>query len=292
MDKHGKGITVKINGEERPFIMEKPTDAADMGAREIGATVDEEVALAPISFEQEKRLPKRSPFKRMLHARFKSAFFSILLAIIIGTSFGFIVLHIVPKQKETASSPASTISPVSSANETPTKQEAAEPLTVSVIQAGVFTDEKAAGAYAKQLQAAQIPVALVGKQPIAVWIGVGADKPSLAPLVEQFKQKGLTTYVKPIAVSSIQDKAVQALYGEMATLSVQLLAKNEIAEAQWTSLETQYKQTKAALPNDSQHMNNAYLSLIAYHEKKEVTLLWKVQQELLAALKKEVDSTR
>ncbi|ANB61346.1 hypothetical protein [Anoxybacteroides amylolyticum] len=272
MDEQTK-ITVKINGEERPFMMEKLAVE-----NEISATVEEE-AVSTVLAPFEKTPAK--PMKRMLHTRVKTALFSILLAVIIGTSFGFIVLHIVPKQKETASLP---LSPVSLAKETPANKEVAEPLTVAVIQAGVFSEEKAAKTYAKQLQASQIPAVLVGTQPIAIWIGVGADKPSLAPLVEHFKQRGLTTYVKPIVVSSLKDKTSQTLYSSMADLSTKLLTNSDVSETAWTSLETQYKETK----QKSEQLEKAYVSLIAYRKQKETFLLWNAQQNLLAMLQKEV----
>ncbi|MCZ0756675.1 stage II sporulation protein B [Anoxybacillus sp. J5B_2022] len=271
MDKQAK-ITVKINGEDRPFMMEKI--AAE---NEISAAIEEEEAPAAVTTLE--KTPAK-PMKRMLHTRVKTALFSILLAVIIGTSFGFIVLHIVPKQKETASLP---LSPVSLPKETPAAKEVAEPLTVAIIQAGVFSEKKAAEAYAKQLQASQIPAVLVGTKPIAVWIGVGADKPSLAPLVEQFKQKGLTTYVKPLVLSSIQEETVQALYTKMANISAQLLANADVSEAEWTSLETSYKKVQ----KKSEQLESAYVSLIAYRKQKETPLLWNVQQNLLAVLQKE-----
>lgn len=273
MDKQTK-ITVKINGEERPFMMEKI--AAE---NEISAAIEEEAVPAVVApFE---KTPAK-PMKRMFHTRVKTALFSILLAVIIGTSFGFIVLHIVPKQKETASLP---LLPVSLPKETPATKEVVEPLTVAIIQAGVFSEKKAAETYAKQLQASQIPAVLVGKQPIAVWIGVGADKPSLAPLVEQYKQKGLTTYVKPIDLSSIQDKDVQALYAKIAALSVQLLTDSVVSETEWTSLEAQYKKTT----QKNEQLESAYVSLIAYRKEKKAPLLWNVQQNLLFVLQKEIE---
>ncbi|GGJ67500.1 stage II sporulation protein B [Anoxybacillus voinovskiensis] len=273
MDKQTK-ITVKINGEERPFMMEKI--AAE---NEISAAIEEEAVPAVVApFE---KTPAK-PMKRMFHTRVKTALFSILLAVIIGTSFGFIVLHIVPKQKETASL---LLSPAASTKETPAKKEDSQPLAVAVIQAGVFSEQKAAETYAKQLQASQIPAVLVGKQPIAVWIGVGADKSSLAPLVEQYKQKGLTTYVKPIVFSTTQDKTVQALYEKMVSLSTKLLTNFDVSETEWTSLETQYKETK----QKSEQLESAYVSLVAYRKEKKAPLLWNVQQNLLFVLQKEIE---
>lgn len=276
MDKQTK-ITVKINGEERPFMMEKL--AAE---REISAAAEEEAATEVIASFEKTPVPKR--VKRMFHARVKAALFSIVLAVIVGTSFGFVVLHIVPSEKEQASFPAA-VSPTFSENNETITQQPTTPLTVNVIQAGVFSEKQAAESYAKQLQASQIPAVLIGTNPTAIWVAVGADKSTLAPLVEQYKQKGLTTYVKPVALSSIQDKDVQALYAKIAALSVQLLTDSAVSETEWTSLEAQYK--KATQKNE--RLKKAYVSLVAYRKQKEIPLLWNVQQHLLFALQTNVE---
>lgn len=86
---------------------------------------------------------------------------------------------------------------------------------------------------------------------------------------------------------------MQSLYEMMTDLSVQLLAKNDVKDGQWTALESQYKKVQPAFnQKEGKYITNAYLSLIAYRETKEEALLWRTQQELLYALKKDVESTR
>ncbi|WP_199425652.1 stage II sporulation protein B [Thermaerobacillus caldiproteolyticus] len=309
MDKQGKEISIKINGKERPFTTETSTYIE----AEISAAKEEEpLALeAPplVSFPSETTPSKKRPkVNRMIKTRVKSAVFSIFMAVIIGTSFGFIVLNVIPEKKEPMSlqkdRSLSAISPASSsktANVPPSS--AAEgntesAFTVSVIQAGVFSDEKAAKTYAKQLQNSGIPIVVaVGQQPISLFIAVGADKETLQPLNDWYKQKGQSTYMKSLSLGTVNDRQLQdfltaseSLYEKVAVLSARLLGKGEVKPNEWASLKNAYKQFESQSPSNNQtkqyvrHLKNAYLSLDAYQEEEDDALLWKAQQELLEAL--------
>jgi stage II sporulation protein B len=315
MDKQGREISIKINGKERPFITEKSTNIEMIGT-EISATKEEESLVwedssVLVSLQQEKASSKRPKrMSNMMKTRVKSAVLSILMAVAVGTSFGFVVLNVIPKQKEhvssTNSSSLSTVSSIPTRSEdtsqeasTPAAEASAQSLTVSVIQAGVFTDKEAAQTYAKQLQASGIPAVAVGQHPTSLFIAVGVDKEALQPLNAVYKQKGQSTYIKPLSFGAIKDRKLQALltaseplYKKVVALSVQLLGKNEVKRDDWASLQNDYKQLQTqSIPKnkDAQqyvhHVTNAYLSLVAYQEKANDVLLWRAQQELLDALK-------
>ncbi|MDE8562810.1 hypothetical protein PNH38_02805 [Anoxybacillus rupiensis] len=296
MDKHDKEIKVKINGKEQSFMMEKST-SLPLPEAEVSAT-KEEFSISPIvSFSGENSKPKRAAWGRFTHGRAKSAILAILLAVIVGTSFGLVVLYAIPKPKETASvdDNGSAISLEQTQSQEKTAPSSTEPtstssasLTVSVIQAGVFSDEKAAKAYAQKLQSSNLPAVLIGKNPTSVFIGVGKDKPSLSLLNDLYKQKGADTYIKSMSVQRVKHSSWQSFYQELATLSVQLLEKKEASDGQWESLQKKYKQLQASDASSDQvwkSIENAYLSLIAYREKKDDALLWKTQQQLLDLLK-------
>ncbi|WP_051530026.1 hypothetical protein [Anoxybacteroides tepidamans] len=293
MDKQEKGIVIKVNGQERPFMMETPT--IEISQTEVSAAQEEEVeTYSPVSLKQVKSKKKRSPFVRAVNARIKSAVLSILLAVLVGTSFGFVVLHVIPKAKE----PASLSNNSSFISEQP-KQEAtttgvasvkpsSQTFSISVIQAGVFSDEKAAQEYTKQLQASGIPAVAVGQNPTAVLIAVGRDKQLLGPLNDLYKQKGKTTYIKSISITQIKNSLQRSLYQKMADLSAMLLGESKVTNEDWTSLQKEYKQFQeesASQDQAAKYMKNSYLSLMAYREQKDESLLWKAQQELLNALK-------
>lgn len=299
MDKHGREITVKINGKERPFTTDK--------LKHIETNVlEKEKEAEPrlfASFQQKKR-KKRSPITVASNARIQSAIFSIVLAVMIGTSFGFIVLNVIPKQKahspqtlETAlsipmGSQDSTTPAAKSANEA-----AASSFTVSVIQAGVFTDREAAAAYARQLQSFSIPVVAIEEERIALFIAVGNDKQQLQTINKWYKQKAQSTYVKSLSFANVGGRkpvieAGEALYRQMADISAILLGKGSVSIEEWKKLEKNYRQFQSQpVPNDNDikqyvsHMKIAYNMLIAYKTNQREELLQKTQQQLLEALK-------
>lgn len=301
MDKHSREITVKINGKERPFTTDK--------LKRIETNVlekEKEAEPRPFASFQQKKRKKRSPITGASNARIKSAIFSIVLAVMIGTGFGFIVLNVIPKQKahspqtqtlETAlsipmESQDSTTPATKSANEA-----AASSFTVSVIQAGVFTDREAAAAYAKQLQSSSIPVVVVGDKQAALFIAVGNDKQQLQTINKWYKQKAHSTYVKSLSFANVSErkpviKAGEALYRQMADISAILLGKGSVSIEDWKKLEKNYRRfLSQPVPNDNDikqyvsHMKIAYNMLIAYKTNQREELLQKTQQQLLEALK-------
>ncbi|WP_245842436.1 stage II sporulation protein B [Parageobacillus galactosidasius] len=302
MDKHGQEITVKINGKEQPFTTDKPKHIESVLEKEKEAESGAFVSFQP---QKKKKRKQRSSITGAFNARVKSAIFSIAMAIIIGTCFGFIVLNVIPKQKthspqtmETAlpipiESKTSTNPATKSANET-----AISPFTVSVIQAGVFTDREAAAAYAKKLQSSSIPVVAVGEKPVALFIGVANDKQQLQAVNELYKQKAQSTYVKSLSFVNNSDqrtpviKAGEMLYAQMASISAALLGKGDVKTDDWENIEKSYKLfISETVSNDDHikqyvsHMKKAYYSLTVYKTSKQEAMLQKTQQELLKALK-------
>jgi stage II sporulation protein B len=300
MDKHGQEITVKINGKEQPFTTDKPKHI-EMSVLE----KEKEAEPSPfVSFQPQKKKKRkqRSTITGAFNARVKSAIFSIAMAIIVGTSFGFIVLNVIPKQKAHSPQTMETALPIPMDSTNPATKSANETaissFTVSVIQAGVFTDRDAAAAYAKQLQSSSIPVVAVGEKPVALFIGVANDKQQLQAVNELYKQKAQSTYVKSLSFVNNNDqrkpviKAGETLYAQMAAISAILLGKGDVNTDDWKKLENDYQQfISKTVPNDDDikqyvsHMKNAYHSLTAYKTNKQEAMLQKTQQELLKALK-------
>jgi stage II sporulation protein B len=297
MDKHGQGITVKINGKERPFTTDKPEHITEISVAEKEAEQ---------SFQQKKqKRKKRSPMIGILNKRIKSAVFSIVMAIIVGTSFGFIVLNVIAKQKADSPQTLETALPMPVESKTSTNsatksisEVTVSPFTVSVIQAGVFTDREAAAAYAQQLKSSSIPVIAVGEKPVALFIGVGNDKQQLQAMNELYQQKTQSTYVKSLSFANISGqrtpviKAGEMLYAQMASISATLLGKGDVKTDDWKNIEKSYKLfISETVSNDDDvkqyvsHLKKAYSSLTAYKTNKQEVLLEKTQQELLEALK-------
>jgi stage II sporulation protein B len=307
MDKHRQEITVKINGKDRPFTMDKPKqlDNAEILENRIDENINR-VESPSLNASLPSINKKRNKSSRW-NARAKSALISIAIAVIVGTSFGFIVLNIIPKQKSHSLQTEKAVTTILRETETlprsDTKQVHQEeavssPFTVSVIQAGVFSDPKAAASYANQLKSSSIPVVTVGEQPVALLIGVGQDKETLQKVSQLYKGGVQSTYIKSLSFtagdSSKRTSVIQAgeaLYTHMAAVSAVLLGKGDVKADAWEELESRYKQFAAkSIPNDKHvkqyvsAIKNAYLALMAYKTNQQEELLRKAQQELLEAL--------
>lgn len=89
MDKHRQEITVRINGRESPFTMDKPKqlDKAEIPENRIDENANrvESSGLSPSLPSINKKRNKSN----IWNARAKSAVISIVIAIMVGTSFGF-----------------------------------------------------------------------------------------------------------------------------------------------------------------------------------------------------------
>ncbi|EZP76330.1 stage II sporulation protein B [Parageobacillus genomosp. 1] len=306
MDKHRQEITVRINGKERPFTMDKPKqlDNAEIPENRIDEHVNRVESSLNTSLPS---INKKRDKSNRWNARAKSAIISIVIAVIVGTSFGFIVLNMIPKQKSHSLQTEEAVTTIPKETETlpqpDTKQvhheeAVSSPFTISVIQAGVFSDAKAAASYAKELKSSSIPVVAVGEQPVALLIGVGQDKETLRKVSQLYKGGAQSTYIKSLsftdADSSKRTSVIQVgetLYMDMAAVSAVLLGKGDVKADVWEELESSYKQFAAkSIPNDKHvkqyvsAIKNAYLALMAYKTNQQEELLRKTQQELLEAL--------
>jgi stage II sporulation protein B len=306
MDKHRQEITVRINGKEQPFTMDKPAqeeiEKADIIMGEKGNDLEQ---LRTIASPQPKK--KKHKKSNRWNARAKSAVASAVIAVMVGTSFGFIVLNMIPKQKSHSfqtEEAATTIPeemktlPQSDAKQVHHEEDVSSPFTISVIQAGVFSDAKAADSYAKRLKSSSIPVVTVGEQPVALLIGVGQDKETLRKVSKLYEDGVQSIYIKSLSFTDADSskrtsiiKAGETLYTNMAAVSAALLGKGDVKADEWEELENHYKQFAArSIPNDkhvkqyASALKNAYLALTAYKTNQREELLWKTQQELLEAL--------
>jgi stage II sporulation protein B len=308
MDKHRQEITVRINGRESPFIMDKPKQLEKVEIPE--NTIDENVNRVESSILNASlpSINKKRNKSNIWNARAKSAVISIVIAIMVGTSFGFIVLNMIPKQKthslpvEEAGLSASIETETSTqpeANRVNENEAVSSPFTISVIQAGVFSDAKAAASYAKHLKSSSIPVVTVGEQPVALLIGVGQDKETLRKVSQQYGGEVRSTYIKSLSFANTNSgkrtsviEAGETLYMQMAAVSAVLLGKSDVKADVWKELENDYKQFAAKpIPNDKNvkryvsAIKDAYLALVAYKTNQQEELLRKTQQELLEALR-------
>jgi stage II sporulation protein B len=321
MDKQGNKISIKINGSERPFTTEEMAISKTVN-NEICAAKEEEKELLFENSENKEgkerntlaltglrksgaRPIKKKMFNSTISKPIKSAFVSIFTAVVIGTSFGFVVLNFLSEEKAngTMEEGVSTSNSALLSTHTATKEQAANSaqqlsFSVHVIQAGVFSTLESAREYRKKLNDAGIPAVAVGESPTYLFIGIGLEKEALRPVSELYKQKGQETYIKPLTFAAAADSeaqkmlsASQTFYEKLISASAQLLAGNSLTSEMKGELQHEYKQFKTVkVPKGKtaaeykKRLENAYALLTSYQQTKDVQSLPKIQQQLLEAL--------
>ncbi|NNU87716.1 stage II sporulation protein D [Geobacillus sp. MR] len=270
-------------------------------AEEAAALEEESEPIAPASAAQKKKsgIKRRKGWGIPPHA--KSLFAAAVIAALVGMAFGMTMLRLIPKEKAEPSPAAEAMTELAEAG-TATDGEREEstipaPFSIAVIQAGVYSDSKAAARAAKSIQEAGVPVVIAGQKPAALYIAVGTDKEGLRAVNNKYREAVPSTYVKELAFaaetkarSDIVQKG-EKLYGNMAALSAALLAGKDASKEEWQALSKAYGSLeKSKVSNDKTVQNyvealkQAYLALAAYKENQDEALLSKAQQQLLEAL--------
>jgi len=232
----------------------------------------------------------------------KSLFLAAAIAAVVGMALGMTMLRLIPKEKVEPSPAAEAMTELAEAG-TATGGERAEntilaPFSVAVIQAGVYSDTKAAERAAKSIEAAGVPVVIAGQKPAALYIAVGADKEGLRAVNDKYREAVPSTYVKELSFAAetkerqlnIVQKG-EALYETMAALSAALLSGKDVSDGEWQALGEAYGLLEKSEATNNKTVQNyvealkqAYLALVAYKENQDEALLGKIQQQLLEAL--------
>ncbi|WP_044894634.1 hypothetical protein [Bacillus alveayuensis] len=309
MDKQGNKISIKINGSEQPFTTE------EMGSEICAAKEEKKERLMEQAKNKEEhesniidltelRKSQARPIKKKAFNH-KSVFISIFTAVVIGTSFGVVVLNFLSEEKangtlkeEAESVNAALLPPRTEAKEQTADSTQPSSFSVHVVQAGVFSTAEAAGEYKKKLTDAGIPTVAIGENPTYLFIGIGMEKEALRPVSELYKQKGQETYIKPLTLAPEADEetnkmlaASQSFYEKLISASVQLLAGQSLSDEIKGDLQNEYKQFQTVkAPSDKnaaeykKRLENAYILFISYDQTKDAQLLAKMQEQLLEAL--------
>lgn len=259
MDKPAKkAIVIKVNGKEQPYTTVTNT-LPQWSSEEHDKQNETQDELTP--FETGKRYKKRSPWLSFLLA--------IALAVVLGTSFGFLVLTIIPTTENKLASPATL--------EQEQKEEtsiAQRTETVFVIQGGVFQDEKAANVYVQKIKAQQRPSVMIGKQPVYVFLGMALTKEEAKQIASLYESLGIDTYVKAWNVS-IDEKESEPFVMVVSAIS-RLLNGQQLQNEQWKQLQSY------SIHNEQ--MKKAYEALRTFQQTKDDAKLWEAQQHILNVL--------
>jgi stage II sporulation protein B len=342
---NGKTITIKINGKDRPFQEKnedkkkeawKPKDferkenneeteffasIQTAAGKEADDSFDwilpEETEDSEIK-EFKVATPPKSPAKKgfsTLAQNFKkknnqgfltSIFLAVFFAVLLGTSFGFIMLKLVfTDQAAETVTPAVTETPAASREQAGTETAALDPLATFVVQGGVFSNNNAA----KQIQEANAQKGAdshlieIGGQTF-LYLGVSDNIEHAKEMGADLKSKGIDVFAKEITfdaksidgLNAVEKKLLEiapSLYHTLSAGAANATVEKSIPEGlvedikkQRANLnELQAGQIKnQALISIKEELENASKQIETFQESGDAASASKVQQHLLAFL--------
>jgi stage II sporulation protein B len=183
----------------------------------------------------------------------KSLFVSILLAILIGTSFGFIVLKLVISDSQIkVETPLATVpEETAKGNEQSAgeaKQLALEPIDTYIIQGGVFSSVDSAKVEEQKVKQMGIPTQIIeGNGQAILVLGIADSIENAKSIATGYKDKGIDVFAKPYSIpgKEIQDlTAVEAnllkeskdFYNALASLMASGMFSEQLDKAAITEL--------------------------------------------------------
>ncbi|MFE8696881.1 stage II sporulation protein B [Cytobacillus sp. FJAT-53684] len=247
---------------------------------------------------------KKNKKNGLLSRMFLTVFFAILL----GTSFGLLLLKLVITENETATEQPVVAQPApEETNNQPEGAEtiALEPLSTFVVQGGVFSSKEAAEQIketAIQMGAPAEVVEINGQA--TLYLSVADNIEHAKEIGTQLKNKGLEVFAKPISfdgksLDNLQGEEKQILEAAQAIYQSFTIGASEAASSMSISaptLENIEKQSEAlnGIKGDSlKHegvialkgeLDQALQQLDSYKQTPDQTTLTKLQQHLLSFL--------
>ncbi|WP_368503654.1 hypothetical protein AB3N04_15940 [Alkalihalophilus sp. As8PL] len=346
MDRDKRTISIRLNGEEKVFNESKDeiTAARDERADDEvieGVSIpqpDNVIDFNTVHTEREKRkmpfwddgnresgpkLPvnrkKKSTtsfsFSMPTLPSFSSFSFMpiaiILSAIIVGVSFGLVVLNVFTGGGESAGNAPQE----ATTGAIPTFQStssAMPSLAVEVIQGGAFSTVEKGKEMAEQFQASGLAAVLTDTtDPIYLFVGLGAERAEASSLAAVVEAQGQDTYLKTYQVSGAEvtnaseaaiewySDSLTTFYG-MLKLTTDGLAKGggvsveqvEHIKQQLGELQQKRESAIAEVPESAQpstllmgsELDGASKHIASYVDTQDTKELWKAQQSLLRVL--------
>jgi stage II sporulation protein B len=340
VDKHEKGqtITIKINGKERPFKEDQSKDKRKTGYNN-GFDMDENVAryetaaaeetldesfdwiLPELNDEpvvKENKIadqPKKNKNKGWIGSTnrknnasrgiFASVFFAILLAIVIGVSFGLILLKLVITDyaAEEITEPRPTVN-----QEKPSGGTASvnvPPISAFIVQGGVFSTNQSAEEVKTAVEQKGAPAQIVNMNgKFFLYLSVADSIENAKEIGNELKKNDLETFAKPLdfggkEISGLQDTERKLLESAPALYETLAQAASEAALAHSISKDTaenivkqgdlilQTEETKIKNENIKlaiSNLANAVEKANAFQKSPEPETAKELQNELLSFL--------
>jgi stage II sporulation protein B len=340
--KSNRTITIKINGSERKYkesyqnveeelpseIIESAHSTELDGFSETAASqqaVDESfdwilpdhdddeeddieeyiIAKKPIETKKKKSLPTlKKHLKKQHSGPIKSLFFSILLAIIIGTSFGFLVLKIVISDAKVDVDTVTAV-PQETTTEKNNAAGALQPLQLQsintfIVQGGVFSSVDSAKIEEQKVKERGIPTQIIEANGQAILVLGLADSIDKAKAVGNgFKENGIDVFAKPYAlpekdlkelteVEANLLKGVANVYQNLASLSSSGILSEPVNE----TLLTEQKAYLQAIDKQEiksgkieqlrLELEGAITKIESFNQQQKASLIVDAQQHLLS----------
>lgn len=297
MDKQTKGITVKINGQEKTFSEE----IMQHDEQEQAATTEEEewgipniehdanVADKVVYIEDLRDIKKKNvklAKKTAVYGGtpFKKALMIGILAAVIGTGLGMGSLHMLTANNLEAETPSSSIVTA----QQPTKTETTKPLPtaqsanldVFTVQAGVFSTEKAAKEGQEELKKKGYAASVVKKdETYLLFIGVGMNQSDAKSLSGTYKGNGVDSFAKSYTIQSL-DQKVKPIYEQLAGQSVQAALGQDVDSVS----DAEKKLTNMKETSEVKKLREVCQLLGSYRKDKKAEDATKAQELLLTVL--------
>lgn len=336
-----KTITIKINGKDHAFAEKKDKtkklekhekkleNAWQQSMSEIASAqeaesdeefdwilpeddLDEKMTGAPIQPSPEK---KQKGFKllagkgsrKSMKKFYPGIFFSIFFAVLLGTSFGFILLKMVIAEPETntVTQPVGGTPQVEETGSVKTAAVTVEPLNVFIVQGGVFSSKENADTEMQKAKEKGVAAAIISVNEQFILLLGAADSVEAAKLVgSEVAKKGLGVFAKEITIegstvdglTAEEEKLVNsapAIYESLASgaaavgsgQAIPAQAGEEVAKQQGIfndiSAENMENSSVQSIHKELQQALDAFA---AYQEKPDAASAINIQSHLLAFL--------
>jgi len=299
--------------EEEEFSWVLPSDDT-YEKQTTGFTPIEDVRQTPSSKEYLKvKRPKGSKSSVGPRNNFplKTFTVSIIMAVIVGLSFGAIILKLmagVGAEQVTAEPELPVTSPVKEEDkpaEAATSGIDIPAITAAFTQVGVFKSEESALTTVDSVKSSGFPAGVVEIDgSYHVIIALGSDKGKLSNIESDYFDKvAEEPYSKPYEISGGSFEKVnaadasyisdaQTVFSKLIEVSSSAFASGSITDDQWKSVADEYGKLKASkdmsesLSSFSKELTGAFEQLKVFKDNKDQAALLKSQQSLLNALAK------
>jgi stage II sporulation protein B len=343
MDNHrsNRTITIKINGNERKYKEEKGNVAVDSqpeivetahstgldGFIEVAATQEaadesfdwilpnddddeiEEYIIAKQPVEKKKKNNSVSVLKKSLQKKqstgpIKSLLFSVVLAIVIGTSFGFLVLKLVISEAKVEVDQVTTI-PQETTTDRENPVNASGPLQLQsintfIVQGGVFSSVESAEIGAEAVRQMGVPAQIIEANGQAfLFLGLADSIDKAKEIGTRMKENGIEVFAKAYSLpeknlnelTSMEANLlseVEGVYQSLSTLASSAMMSESIDEKALVKqkdflLSIDKKEIKSTkIEQIRSDLAGAIEKLEAFSKQKNNSLVIEAQQHLLS----------